>query len=101
MKHSGEFLYKISNEDDVDRFKLTKIRMPHEVKEPRVRLEASPISKNDSSKQEVQVQTSTAAFARLGKPNDLAPTSNYLTERNDYLLPISDGSSNPLTGLSD
>ena len=44
MKHSGEFLYKISNENDVNRFKLSKIRMPDEVKEPRVRLEASPIA---------------------------------------------------------
>ena len=44
VKHSGEFLYKISNENDVNRFKLSKIRMPDEVKEPRVRLEASPIT---------------------------------------------------------
>ena len=35
VKHSGEFLYKLSNEEDIDRFKLTKIRMPHEIKDPR------------------------------------------------------------------
>jgi len=49
VKHSGQFLYKISNEDDFDRFKITKIRMPHEIKEPRVRLEASNIPTNDAA----------------------------------------------------
>ena len=28
VKHSGEFLYKIGNEDDIDRFKVTRIKMP-------------------------------------------------------------------------
>ena len=35
VKHSGQFLYKISNEENYDKFKVTKIRMPHEVQEPR------------------------------------------------------------------
>ena len=44
VKHSGGFLYKISNEDDGNRFKLSKIKMPHEIKEPRLRLEASSVT---------------------------------------------------------
>lgn len=68
VKHSGEFLYKLSNEDDVNRFKLSKIRMPHEVKEPRVRLEASPIAHKGEAKQEVQIHNEKEnKFARLCK----------------------------------
>ena len=32
--HSGEFLYKVSNERDRSRFEVTKIRMPSEIKKP-------------------------------------------------------------------
>lgn len=28
IKHSGEFLYKVSNEEDLFNFKVTKIRLP-------------------------------------------------------------------------
>jgi protease II len=28
IKHSGEYLYKISNEDDKINFKITKIKIP-------------------------------------------------------------------------
>ena len=47
VKHSGEFLYKLSNEEDLDSFKLTKIRMPHEIKEPRQKLEASSVVRDE------------------------------------------------------
>lgn len=32
IKHSGEFLYKISNEEDKMNFKVTKIRVPDSIK---------------------------------------------------------------------
>lgn len=32
IKHSGEFLYKMSNEEDKINFKITKIRVPDQVK---------------------------------------------------------------------
>jgi len=32
IKHSGEFLYKISNEDDKMNFKVSKIRLPNQIK---------------------------------------------------------------------
>ena len=32
IKHSGEFLYKMSNEDDLTNFKITKIRLPDQIK---------------------------------------------------------------------
>ena len=32
IKHSGEFLYKVSNEDDQLNFKVTKIRIPSNLK---------------------------------------------------------------------
>lgn len=31
VKHSGEWLYKISNEEDLQNFKVTKIRLPAEL----------------------------------------------------------------------
>jgi len=50
IKHSGQFLYKISNEENFDKFKVTKIKMPHEIKENLKQIEASPIvSKTESS----------------------------------------------------
>lgn len=33
IKHSGEFLYKMSNEDDLTHFKITKIRLPEQIKQ--------------------------------------------------------------------
>ena len=40
--------------------------------------------------------------ARLGKTNELAPVSNYLTERDKFLLPIGKADiKDPVTGLSD
>ena len=32
IKHSGEFLYKISNEEDKLHFRVTKIRLPNKIK---------------------------------------------------------------------
>ncbi len=32
IKHSGEFLYKMSNEEDLTNFKITKIRLPEQIK---------------------------------------------------------------------
>lgn len=32
IKHSGEFLYKMSNEGDKANFKITKIRVPENVR---------------------------------------------------------------------
>ena len=101
VKHSGEFLYKLSNEEDIDRYKLTKIRMPHEIKEPRVKLEASSVVRDDD-KADLEVVDVSQGSARLGKTNELAPVSSYLTEREKYLLPIGKaGSKDPVTGLSD
>jgi len=31
VKHSGEWLYKMSNEEDLLTFKVTKIRLPNEL----------------------------------------------------------------------
>ena len=33
IKHSGEFLYKMSNEDDLTNFTITKIRLPEQIKQ--------------------------------------------------------------------
>ena len=104
MKHSGEFLYKISNEEDINRFKLSKVRMPHELKDSRLRLEASPISQTTKQKESklTTAQSSYAPTSRLGRTNEIAPVSAYLTERDNYLLPIqSKGEKHPLTGLKD
>lgn len=47
LKHSGDFLYKYSNEEDLRTFKITKIRLPHELKVDRERLEQSPVRNPD------------------------------------------------------
>ena len=101
VKHSGEFLYKLSNEDDFDRFKITKIRMPHEIKEPRKRIEASkvPSAGEDGENSKLQVNYDPNASLRLGKKNEIAPTSAYLTDRESYLLPQTSDEAHPLTGL--
>ena len=68
LKHAGQFLYKISNEDDIDKFKVTKIRLPHELQEQRQKLEASPIAthkKQEGQSGDVAVQK--PHIARLGK----------------------------------
>ena len=41
------------------------------------------------------------SVARLGKELDLAPVSNYLTDREKYLLPFGSDEAHPLTGLRD
>ena len=96
VKHSGDFLYKISNEEDRTKFKVTKIRMPHEVKVNKL-LDSSPIS---STQEESTVATvdSTDFSTRLGKKHEIAPVSKYLEERGSFLLPLADGK-NPETGL--
>ena len=43
LKHSGDFLYKYSNEDDLRKYKITKIRLPNELKVDRKLLEQSQI----------------------------------------------------------
>jgi len=79
VKHSGEFLYKISNEEDLDRFKITKIKMPSQIKQPRLQIEASPIQKDGQN--EVAVSLNADISSRLGKINEIAPFSNFLGER--------------------
>lgn len=53
----------------------------------------SVVSKDASSSDNI--------LSRLGKINEIAPTSAYLTERNHYLLPLSGDSEHPLTGHRD
>ena len=67
MKHAGQFLYKISNEDDVDKFKVTKIRLPHELQEPRQKLEASPIVPQNAKEQSEDLAVQKPHIARLGR----------------------------------
>jgi hypothetical protein len=45
IKHSGQFLYKISNEENLgDDFKITKIRLPEEIKP---KSEANPLLESE------------------------------------------------------
>ena len=68
LKHAGQFLYKISNEDDIDKFKVTKIRLPHELQEQRQKLEASPIvSHKEQEGQSGDLAVQKPHIARLGK----------------------------------
>lgn len=99
VKHSGEFLYKISNEEDLDRFKITKIKMPSQIKQPRVQIEASPLQKDDHS--EVTVSLNADISSRLGKTNEIAPLSDFLGERENFLLPMTSDQPNSLTGLKE
>jgi hypothetical protein len=54
IKHSGQFLYKISNEESLgDEFKITKIRLPEEIKqksENNPKLSSEIFSVDDQSK---------------------------------------------------
>ena len=97
VKHSGDFLYKISNEEDRSKFKVTKIRMPHEIKVNKL-LDSSPISPVEEEESTIATVESTDISTRLGKKHEIAPVSRYLEERGSYLLPLSDGK-NPDTGL--
>lgn len=80
IKHSGEFLYKISNEEDKINFKITKIRIPSEIKHiPNP--EDSKMIKDDSTK---LIRTTKdiqgSELTRLGK-RDYLPESSYLAKR--------------------
>ena len=96
IKHSGEFLYKISNEDDYEKFKVTKIRMPQQLNAPRVKLEATTVT---PEKQDLSVKEAyTTHSFRLNK-NEIAPVSDYLKERKDFLLSLPDKELDSLTGI--
>lgn len=97
VKHSGQFLYKISNEEDIDRFKVTKIPMPSQIAPPRLKLEASSVRPERSSKDIELVNNFNTS--RLGKQNEIAPVSNYLGERDDFLLPFPMMDVDAVTGL--
>lgn len=80
IKHAGQFLYKISNEEDVDRFKLTKIQMPSQLSTPRLKLEATkvPDPYGDSALAKFDHGVS---FSRMGKSSEIQPVSDFIGER--------------------
>ena len=55
--------------------------MPHEIKEPRQKLDASSVIRDDDNEAADIEVVKVSQEARLGKTNELAPVSSYLTER--------------------
>ena len=43
LYHSGEFLYKVSNERDRTRFEVSKLKMPYEIKRTQNKRISSPV----------------------------------------------------------
>lgn len=78
--------------------------MPHELQEPRQKLEASSVfSEQKHSNSDVVTNASPVQVARMGKTSDVAPASAFLTDRDKYLLPIGSGAdvAHPVTGHRD
>lgn len=73
-------MYKISNEEDVDRFKLTKIQMPSQLSTPRLKLEATkvPDPYGDSALAKFDHGVS---LSRMGKSSEIQPVSDFIGER--------------------
>lgn len=81
IKHSGDFLYKVSNEEDRQSFRVTKIRMPDQIK-PSV----GQITERVADNSEVTVAKKQSRI--VGSRHELQPTSNYLGQRENQLVPL-------------
>lgn len=94
MKHSGDFLYKISNEEDKFNFRVSKFRVPGEVR-PTDQLnltEQSPRTstpQDSSESSEVVTNVAHQLETRLSGKHELMPKSEYLTARAHQLIPLS------------
>jgi protease II len=82
VKHSGEFLYKMSNEGTDGNFKITKIRVPE-----KVRLLAEEETLALPEDQMVKSQEDQLQFSRLGK-REYAPVSKHLNKRDNSVFGV-------------
>ena len=71
IKHSGQFLYKLSNEKDKKSFEITKIALPSQI---------SNILEESSQNKEKSDLTPLVFSGRLNQ-RELAPISSYLQDR--------------------
>lgn len=71
LKHSGSFLYKLSNEEDRLRFKLSKIPLPAQL----INLKIPESSSMPKSTDQGYLNLS---LKRLDRQDDIVPLSSYL-----------------------
>lgn len=88
IKHSGDFLYKVSNEEDKTNFKVSRIKLPDQVRVKNVEL---------AELQREETLQKVDKLSRLSQKHELAPISDFLAERSDELMPLK----NQVTGLSE
>jgi hypothetical protein len=82
VKHSGEFLYKMSNEEDKMNFKISKIRLPEKVKMLEGEDHAIRLIEGSQKETEIELKDQQPQYQvqRLGK-RELAPYSKHLNNR--------------------
>ena len=79
IKHSNEFLYKMSNEGDLKNYEISRIPLPSKLK----MLEGNVDWLEEQSR---AVATTDRMIARLEK-KELMPITQFLTEREDTVMP--------------
>ena len=80
IKHSGSFLYKMSNEEDLKSYSITKITLPNTMKE----LEEGQQYLEEPEQTAVQTTTD-QQIGRLQK-RELPPITKYLVQRDESIV---------------
>eukprot|EP00347_Sterkiella_histriomuscorum_P005460 403356529 len=86
IKQSGEFLYKLSNEEDKINFKITKILLPDQLKHIPDDSQYQSLPIDESKERADQIQTQSTQFVtRLGK-REIQPVLRDMNSRQNSLL---------------
>ncbi|CDW77077.1 oligopeptidase b [Stylonychia lemnae] len=85
IKHSGEFLYKMSNEDDKNSYKITKIMLPDQIKSLPKEGEYQRLEQQSKTQEQNLQPNHTSDIQRLGK-REIQPIMNDMQSRQQQLL---------------